>query len=73
MLGDSLKGVFSEMGNLEGLKSYLDDFCEAMQPMGDNKNKLLFCFVQMFSISLEKPSMYLHNRFPLEWKKLSYC
>ena len=65
---DSLKYVFSEPGNWKGLKDYLDCFFKIMQPV-ESDNKLFFCLVQVFSSSLEKPSMYLHNRFPLDWQK----
>lgn len=66
MLLDGLKKEFLSATELPELRKTMDSFCKQLQS-GDSK--LWVCFVQMFSSSLERPLMYLHNRFPLKWQE----
>lgn len=62
----SLIATFKNIDNLNELRSALDTLNQQMETSTD---KLLSCYVQIFYSSLEKPLLYLHNRFPNEWQK----
>lgn len=62
---EDLMLAFKMASSLEDLRSAIDSFESRVQP---GTERLWLCYVQMFYSSLEKPLMYLQNRFPEDWK-----
>jgi len=62
---EKIISTFKNVNNLHELRLGLDLFNKSLL---EGQGKLWTCYTQIFNSSLEKPLIYLHNRFPLEWQ-----